>query len=358
MELFRKKRPRPGSAPGSLHTDPTHKAAPLKLSVMDYELGQLDERTDLSIEQAKPYFNSPLNTWLHIQGDPSPDVLRTIGAAYNLHPLAVADVINGGQRTKFEHYPEQHFIVLRHPVLRDDVLETEQISLFIGKSYVVSIHGGDHDIFEPVRKRLRDNPESRLRTLQCDYLLYALIDLVVDSSFPVLEELGEQLEKLEDQVLDKPVRETLDQIHLMKRELILLRRAQWPQRELLNGLIRDEHRLIQDSTKIYLRDCYDHTIQVMDLIENYREMSSGLLDVYLSSLSNRMNDVMKVLTIIATIFIPLSFLAGIYGMNFDTSASRWNMPELAWSFGYPMFWLIAIATVVGMLVMFRRKDWF
>ena len=358
MELFQRKRPRPGSAPGSLHVDTSRPSAPVRLSVVDYEAGHFEESDDLTLEQARPYLASPHNTWLHVQGDPDADLLRAIGEAYDLHPLAMADVINGGQRTKFENYPNQHFIVLRHPVLVDDVLETEQISLFIGPTYVVSFHGGDSDIFEPIRTRLRQNPEGRLRTLQCDYLLYALIDLVVDRSFPVLEILGEQLEALEDQVLDNPVRETLDSIHLMKRELILLRRAQWPQRELLNNLIRDEHGFVQDSTKIYLRDCYDHTIQVMDLIENYREMSSGLLDVYLSSLSNRMNDVMKVLTVIATIFIPLSFLAGVYGMNFDTSASIWNMPELGLAFGYPLFWLAAIGIAAFMLLLFWKKGWF
>ncbi len=302
MELFRKKRPRPGSAPGSLHTDSLRPSAAVRLSVVDYAAGHFEEASDLSIDEARPYLASPNNTWLHVQGDPDPELLHTIGEAYDLHPLAIADVINGGQRTKYENYPNQHFIVLQHPKLTDDVLESDQISLFIGANYVISFHGGSIDIFEPIRARLRKNPEGRLRTSQCDYLLYALIDLVVDSSFPVLETLGEQLEKLEDQVLENPERETLDDIHLMKRELILLRRAQWPQRELLNNLIRDEHGFVQDSTKLYLRDCYDHTIQVMDLIENYREMSSGLLDVYLSSVSNRMNDVMKVLTVISTIF--------------------------------------------------------
>jgi len=312
----------------------------------------------LTIEQARPYFSSPRNTWLHVQGDPGPDELRAIGDAYGLHPLAVEDVTNAGQRTKLEDYPQQKFIVLRHPVLKDDVLDTEQVSIFLGKNYVVSFHGGSNDIFAPVRDRLRKNPEGRLRSLECDYLLYALIDLIVDSSFPVLETIGEQLEDLEDEVLKDPKSSVLDHIHLMKRELVLLRRAQWPQREMLNTLLRDEHEFIRESTKIYLRDCYDHTIQVMDLIDSYREMSSGLLEVYLSSISNRMNDVMKVLTVIATIFIPLSFIAGVYGMNFDTAAGQWNMPELSWRFGYLMFWLLAIGIAGGMLFVFRRKGWF
>lgn len=358
MELIHRRRTTPGSAPGVILQKRGVATTPLSLSVVDYRNGEFEEHDDLDIEAARPFFSSPRNTWLHLQGDPSAEELHAIGEAYGLHPLAVEDVINGAQRTKIEAYPSQHFIVLRYPVLRDDVLDTEQISIFFGKNYVVSFHGGTTDIFEPIRERLRKNPQGRLRSLKCDYLLYALIDLVVDSSFPVLETLGEQIEELEDQVINEPTRETLDQIHIMKRELVLLRRAQWPQREMLNSLLRDEHDLISDGTKIYIRDCYDHTIQVMDLLENYREMSSGLLDVYLSSLSHRMNDVMKVLTVIATIFIPLSFLAGVYGMNFDTTAGSWNMPELSWPYGYLAFWLMSLVVAGGMLLVFRRKGWF
>ncbi len=358
MELFGLTRPRPGSPPGTIVHGRPKAPAPLRISVIDYRPGEFEEHENLSIDEARPFLESPRNTWLHVQGDPSPELIRAIGDAYGLHPLAVADVINGGQRTKIENYPQQHFLVLRHPVLEDDILEMEQVSIFLGENYVVTFHGGATDIFAPVRGRMRNNPDGRLRMLKCDYLLYALIDLVVDSSFPVLEELGEQIETLEDEVLDNPSRDTLDKIHLMKRELILLRRAQWPQRELLNSLLRDEYGYISKGTKIYLRDCYDHTIQAMDLIENYREMTSGLLDVYLSSISNRMNDVMKVLTIIATIFIPLSFLAGVYGMNFDTAAGHWNMPELGWRYGYVFFWSMALALAIGMLVYFRRKNWF
>lgn len=358
MELFHLKRPQPGSAPGTVLAAQERHATPARLYLADYEQGHFEEHHDLTLETASPFFTSTRSTWLHVQGDPDAEVVRAIGSAYDLHPLAVADVINGGQRTKVENYPNQHFIVLRRPVLHDDVLETDQVSLFLGRDYVVSFYPGSNDPFEAIRERLRGNPGGRLRSERCDYLLYALIDLVVDSSFPVLEVIGEQLENLEDSVLEKPTRETLDQIHVMKRELILLRRAQWPQREVLNVLLRDDFSLIRQDTKIYLRDCYDHTIQVLDLLENYREMSSSLLDVYLSSLSNRMNDVMKVLTVIATIFIPLSFLAGVYGMNFDTGASRWNMPELGWEYGYLLFWFAALALVGAMLFIFKRKGWF
>lgn len=358
MELIRRRRTAPGTAPGTLDHGQDASPRPLRLSVVDYRKQEFEEHDNLTVAEARPYFASPRNTWLHLQGDPSPDELRAIGDAYSLHPLALEDVRNGGQRTKIEDYAEQKFIVLRHPVLRDDVLDTEQVSIFLGKNFIVSFHNGEDDIFRPIRERLRKNPEGRLRRFECDYLLYALIDLIVDSSFPVLETIGEQLETLEDEVLEKPTRNILDQIHLMKRELILLRRAQWPQREMLNSLLRDDHEFISDDTKVFFRDCYDHTIQVMDLVESYREMSSGLLDVYLSSISNRMNDVMKVLTVIATIFIPLSFLAGVYGMNFDTAASPWNMPELGWRLGYPGFWLLAVAIAGGMLLLFRRKGWF
>jgi len=221
----------------------------------------------------------------------------------------------------------------------------------------VSFHPGHEDPFDPVRQRLRRSG-SRIRQRGVDYLFYALIDTAVDLTFPVMEALGERIEALEMTVFDDPSREALDEIHRLKRELVVLRRSLWPQRDALNGLVRDEHETLAADTRPYLRDCYDHTVHALDLVESYREMASSLLEVYLSSLSNRMNDVMKVLTIIATLFIPLSFIVGVYGMNFDTQASPWNMPELGLRYGYPLLWLVMLSIVAGMLIWFRRKGWF
>lgn len=230
-------------------------------------------------------------------------------------------------------------------------------SLFLGSSYLISFYGGSETLLEPIRKRLRSHGD-RLHTQRADYLLYSVLDLVVDIGFPLLEEFGNLIETLEDKLLDAPTRSTLGQIHAIRRELLQLRRMIWPQREVINRLLHDDHPLIQQSTHIYLRDCYDHNIQIMDLLENYRDMASSMLDVYLSSVSNRLNDTMRVLTLIATIFMPLTFVAGVYGMNFgNKSDSPWNMPELNWHYGYPMALGIMITIAIVMLIFFKRKGW-
>ncbi len=357
MSLFTKKYSKPGSAPGEIAG--RHEiGAPAVLSVMDFSEQELIEEKDVDIEACKRYLASPNLAWLHVQGHPSTELLYALGDAYHLHLLALEDVINTGQRTKAESYDDQYFVVMNLPIETGGGFHAEQISFFLGERYVVSIHQSDEDILEPVRQRLRAEPPRRIRKQGPDYLVYALLDAVIDHAFPLLEALGERIETLEQSVFENPTRETLDEIHNIKRSLVLLRRILWPQREMLSTLVRDEHVLIQESTKVFLRDCYDHTIQIMDLVESYREMASSLLDVYLSSVSNRMNEVMKVLTIIATIFIPLSFIAGIYGMNFDTELSPWNMPELSTYYGYPLLWIVMLVIAVTMLVFFKRNDWF
>lgn len=356
MPLLAKRYQKPGLAPGTLLDRDFETRVPPRISVIDYDAETINEFADISTEQAGEYLASPRVTWVHCQGHADVTLLRQLGEAYGLHPLAMEDAINGGQRSKVDVYDErQVFVVLNLPVLRDDMLHIEQVSLFLGPTFVVSIHAGPNDVFEPVRQRLR-GPVGRFRASGADYLFYALIDLVVDEAFPLLEEYDDALEELEDDVLHAPDRFTLEYIHFVKRELLLIRKTLWPQREALNQLIRDEHPLITPPVKVYLRDVYDHSIRVLEMLEAFREMATGLLDVYLSSVSNRMNDVMRVLTIITTIFIPLSFLAGVYGMNFDTR-SPWNMPELAYRYGYPLFWVTVIALVGAMLWWFRKKKW-
>ncbi|MBI5640616.1 MAG: magnesium/cobalt transporter CorA, partial [Nitrospirae bacterium] len=254
---------------------------------------------------------------------------------------------------KMEDYSDYLYIVLKMLYYDDKVkrIITEQISLICGPNFVISFQEGlEGDVFSAVRDRIRNN-KGRIRKMGADYLVYSLLDAVVDNYFMILEKLGEDIEDLEEKLITKPTSETLHEIHYLKREMIFLRKAVWPLREVISGLERGESALIHESTRVYLRDVYDHTIQVIDTIETFRDMVSGMLDIYLSSISNRLNAVMKVLTIIATIFMPLTFIAGVYGMNFR------HMPELDWQYGYPLIWLVMITIGISMLIFFRKKDW-
>jgi magnesium transporter len=356
LHLFPGRYTRPGTAPGDLTAPPEAERIPVSLSIMDFDDGELVEKNDCSLEEAQAYFRSSRVTWLHVQGTPSEELLRAIGDAYGLHPLALEDVLHTGQRPKVETFEQQLFAIVGAPEHGGENMVTAQLSLFLGDTWLVSFHPGHADPFQPVRQRVR-LPDSRIRQRGADYLFYALIDTAVDLTFPVMEALGDRIETLELTVFDDPSREALDEIHRLKRELVVMRRSLWPQRDALSTLVRDQHHLLAAETQPYLRDCYDHTVHAIDLVESYREMASSLLEVYLSSLSNRMNDVMKLLTIIATVFIPLSFIVGVYGMNFDTSASPWNMPELGLPYGYPLLWLVMLVIVAGMLIYFRRKRW-
>ena len=347
---------RPGTAPGDLTGPPESECIPTTLHLLDYNREGYTERSDCSLEEAREYFSSPNPTWLHVNGTPSEELLRAIGDAYGLHSLALEDVLHTGQRAKVETYDAQLFTIVSLPEVTEHGVATAQLSLFLGDTWLVSFYSGHEDPFNAIRQRAY-RESSRIRRSGIDYLYYSLLDTAVDLVFPILETLGDRIESLELTVFDDPNREVLDEIHKLKREFVLLRRVTWPQRDMINTLLRDEHRQIAADTKLYIRDCYDHTVHALDLVESYREMASSLLEVYLSSLSNRMNDIMKLLTIIATVFIPLSFIVGVYGMNFDRSVSAWNMPELGWRFGYPMLWLFMVALVAGMLLYFRRKRW-
>ncbi len=348
---------RPGAAPGVIARPAELEHVPATLSLIDYDVSDATENADCTLDEIRAFFTSPRNTWLHVQGTPSESLLQSVAAAYGLHTLALEDVLHTGQRAKAEAYDDQVFAIIGVPETREEQIEIAQLSLFLGDTWLVSFCSGARDPFEAVRQRLRKQ-DSRLRRNEIDFLFYTLLDTAVDYAFPTLELLGERIEALEHTVFDNPSREALDEIHHLKRELVLVRRMLWPQRDMLNGLIRDEHPRIGANTRVYLRDCYDHAVHALDLVESYREMASTLLEVYLTSLSNRMNDIMKVLTVIATVFIPLTFITGLYGMNFDRSVSAWNMPELGMRFGYPVLLLIMLAIVVGMVVVFRRKRWF
>ena len=290
--------------------------------------------------------------WVNVEGLADIELIRALGQRFALHDLALEDTLNTHQRPKSEEYEAHHFLVARMPTI-GDFPHTEQIALFVGTDFVICFQEKPGDCFDPVRSRLRD-PKSRLRASGPDYLAYALVDAVIDSYFPILERLGDELETLEEDALADSRPGVMDRIHNAKRDVIELRRAIWPHREMVNTLLRDESRYFGDRTRIFFRDCYDHVAQLMDVVEIDREFVSDLYEVHLSRVNLRMNEIMKLLTIIATIFIPLGFIASLYGMNFDTGISPWNMPELKWIYGYP-FALALMAAVGGGLVYYMTR---
>lgn len=313
---------------------------------------QLYEDLDLAVGQPlAPPLDERQVTWISVIGLHQVDVIEAIGKAFDVHPLALEDIVHAGQRPKLDDYERQLFIVLNALESVDDQhIAAEQVSLLVGPNYVVSFQEHDSALFDPVRERVKAG-KGRCRKLGADYLAYALLDTVVDHYFVVLERFSEVTERLEETLIQHPDPNVPGTLHGLKRQMILLRKSVWPLREVVSGLQRIESPLITDATQLYLRDVYDHTVRVIDTIETLRDLLSGMLDIYLSSLSYRLNEVMKVLTVIATIFIPLTFLTSIYGMNFA------DMPELKWRWGYPAVWLLIIAIGGGMVYYFRKKRW-
>jgi magnesium transporter len=294
--------------------------------------------------------------WLNVDGLGDVRVLERIGTHFGLHPLCLEDVLNIPQRAKFEEYEHYEFLICRMVRSHETPQPLEQVSLFLGPRYVLTFQEEEGDGFEPVRQRLR-HKRGKMRFCGADYLAYALLDAVIDGYFPLLESLGDRLTAVEEAVLSSPTRETVEELYIIRHTLTGLRRAIWPAREAVNAFARIDSPLVTDQTSLFLRDCYDHVLQVLDVLESYRDLASGLMETYLSVQSHRMNEVMKVLTIIATIFIPLTFVAGIYGMNFDAATSPWNMPELHWYWGYPFSLTLMAVLAILLLIFFRRKDW-
>jgi magnesium transporter len=351
-KLIKKRSKKAGLPPGTLVHIGEKKAETPKITVMDYDEAHFQEKEIKTIEECFLFKDKPTVTWINIDGLHQVEILEKLGECYGLHPLVLEDILNTDQRPKMEDYGEYLYIVLRMLNYNDksSEIESEQISLVLGPNFVFSFQEREGDTFNPIRDRIR-NSKGRIRKMGADHLAYTLLDSIIDNYFIILEKLGEKIESLEEEVVTRPTPETLQTIHHLKREMIFLRKGVWPLREVISGLERGESSLIKESTRIYLRDVYDHTIQTIDTIETYRDMVSGMLDIYLSSISNRLNAVMKVLTIIATIFMPLTFLAGIYGMNFK------YMPELEWRWGYPVIWVIMVGIGVSMLLYFRKKKW-
>jgi magnesium transporter len=341
-----------GLPPGTLIHIGERKLESVRITVIDYDENSFQEKQVTKIEDCFEFKKTPTVTWINIDGLHDIEIIEKIGKHYDFHPLVLEDILHTGQRPKFEDLENYIFIVLM--MLRFDeesqTVISEQVSLVLGSNYVISFQENVGDVFEQIRDRIR-NAKGKVRKMGSDYLMYALLDAIVDGYFVILERLGEKIELMEEELVSNPSEKTLHQIHNMKREMVGLRKSVWPLRELINGFERSESDLIQETTGAYLRDVYDHTIQVIDTVESFRDMVSGMLDIYLSSISNRMNAVMKVLTIIATIFIPLTFVAGIYGMNFE------NMPELKWRYGYFGVWLVMVIITGCMLLYFKKKKW-
>jgi len=346
----RRRKPPVGSTPGALAAREGEPAP--KLAAMWYDLARQGERTlARPAEIPQLLADASLTTWIDIEGLGNLDVLREIGALLDLHPLALADVVNVPQRPKVEMYGDR-LLFIGHMVFLDGAgeIEFEQVSLVLGPHWVVSFQEKPGDVFDPVRGRIR-SPQMRIRRMQADFLAYALVDAIVDGYFAVIEKLGNDLDALEDEVMAKPTRGTLQRIHGIRRQLLHLHRLQWRQRDAVATLWRDESFPISEPVRVFLRDVHDHAFEVLDTIETFRDLSVGLMDVYLSAASNRMNEVMKTLTLVSTVFIPLTFIVGVYGMNFDL------MPELRWPFGYPLIWALMLALGVGIVVWFRRRGW-
>jgi magnesium transporter len=345
-----------GAPPGTLVADPDQPAAPSVVRVMAYGPDRYEEKTieDLA-DLPRPGDQHPV-LWINVDGTGDIETLRQIGEAFHVHHLVLEDMVNVPQRPKAEPYDNQLFLVTRMPSIVEGRLRTEQVSLVLSRGLVLTVQERPGDCFDPVRSRIRQG-RGFIRRCGADYLAYALLDAVTDAYFPVLEQFGEELDALEAVVIDHPTQETIGRIHRTKRDLLSLRRVLWPKREVLSGLVREQPAQLSAQTLPYLRDTADHAAQLLDILETFRELAGGLLDAYMSAVSNRMNAVMKVLTIIATIFIPLSFIAGVYGMNFSPEASPWNMPELSWRYGYPFALGLMTAIALAMLAAFWWKGW-
>jgi magnesium transporter len=351
MRLFNKKgSKKAGLAPGTLVYVGERKIENVRIRLIDYDENRIEERELKSIDESLPYIEKESVTWINIDGLHDIDLISNIGKLFNLHSLVLEDIVNTEQRPKMEDFEEYLFIVLKMIHYQSDMHQVrfEQLSLILCKNIVISFQERVGDIFEPVRERLR-KARGRIRKMGTDYLIYTLMDVAVDNYFVVLENIGERVAELEESLINDPEPDILQYIHEFKRELIFLRRSVWPLRELISSLERGETDLINEKTTIFLRDVYDHTIQIIDTVETYRDIVSGMMDLFLSSVSNRMNEVMKVLTVIATIFIPLTFIAGIYGMNFE------YMPELGWHWGYFTALILMLAIGVLMVIWFKRK---
>jgi magnesium transporter len=353
----------PGTPPGTLmdlsESFPEHpKPSSSEIHWIEYSVESFSEKKVTDIRELIILLSARKKgniLWLNIDGLKDIELIEIIGRNFSFHPLLLEDILNTPQRPKVENHEKYIFIAMRMPMANEN-FESEQLSIFLSGDFIITFQEIPGDPFEPVREGLRKD-RGKIRKEGSDFLFYTLIDRVIDEFFPILEKFGERVDNVEEEVIEKPEEENIKLLHKLRGEILSMRRVIFPTREVVNHLIREDSDLVQEKTKIYLRDCYDHAVEVLDIVENYREILSGLIDVYLSSLSYKMNQVMKLLTIIATIFIPLTFLAGVYGMNFNTEKGMFNMPELNWEYGYIFFWLMAVLITGILLLFFKRKKW-
>lgn len=362
--MFKTRRSVPGSAPATLLPHLVDgKVVPSKITLIEYDETTLEESCITDISALEDCHDNQKVTWINIDGLGDVETLRALGEMFQIHPLALEDVLNTGQRPKTEFFQDYVFIVAQM-VYQDQksAICGEQVSFFLGKNFIITIQEErDYDVFEPVRERIRSG-RGALRKSKSDYLAYALLDSIIDHYYPVLEDLGNDIEELEDDLLERPSREMVHTLHEYKRNLTQLRRYIWPLRDVANSLLHDTSGFISDPTRVFLRDCYDHTVQLMDLVESYKEVTSGLMELYHSSVGLRTNEVMRVLTVITSIFIPLTFIVGVYGMNFaaqtpDGRKLPFNMPELYLPFGYPGVMVLMVVIAVIQLIVFRKMKW-
>ncbi|MHB1346208.1 MAG: magnesium/cobalt transporter CorA [Candidatus Humimicrobiaceae bacterium] len=342
-----------GLPAGSLIHIGEKKVEKVKIRLIDYGPEEYAEQIITNIEQCFPYKDEQTITWINIDGIHEVEIMRKLGDCFGFHPLILEDILNTQQRPKIEDFNDYIYIVFKTMDynIKTNQIILDQVSIILGKHYVISLQEQPLDIYEPIRKRIK-NDKSRIRNEGSDYLAYLLIDSIIDNYFSVLEKIGEKIEHVENKLVTSPTQKTLKTIYDLKRNMLYMRKSTWPLREIISRLERGEISLISDNTKIYVRDIYDHIIQVIDTIETFRDMLSGMIDIYLSSMSHRLNEVMKILTIISTIFIPITFIASIYGMNFRF------MPEISWKWSYIIVWAVILFIIIYMVIYFKRKKWF
>lgn len=360
--MFKIRHPIPGEPPGVLSLRTESERRPPVITLIEYDGTHLEERVATDRNELLSHLENDRVTWINIDGLGDIDVLRLLGERFNLHPLALEDVLDTSQRPKVEHYDDYLFIVAQMLYIdAEKQMCGEQVSMFLGKNFLITLQEeADFDVFEPVRVRIRA-ASGRIRKAGPDYLAYALLDSIIDHYYPVLESVGAAIDKIEDEQVENPMKQSVRDLHQHKRTLTQIRRYVWPTRDVTNSLLHEESPLITTGTKVFLRDCYDHTIQLMDLVESYRDVLSGLMEIYLSSVSIRTNEIMRVLTVISSIFIPLTFIVGVYGMNFapeyDGKKLPWNMPELYEPFGYAAVLLFMLGVAIFQIFYFKKRRW-
>ncbi len=351
-KLFSQSKRNLGAMPGAVIHIGESRTEKISIELIDYSESDVEDRIVDNLVDLDRFKKTPSDSWININGIHDTGVVSKIGELFLIHPLVQEDIVNTTQRPKLEDYDNYLFIVLKMLTFNEklDEIESEQVSVILGEKYLITFQEKEGDVFDFVRDRIKNN-KGRIRRMGMDFLAYSLIDAIVDHYFAILERIGDKIDILDDTLIEDSEQINVHEIHKLKKNILMLRKAIWPLRELLNNFQKVESKLISDKLDLFLRDVYDHTIQIMDTVDTYRDLLSGMLDMYLSNISNRMNSVMKVLTIIATIFIPLTFIVGVYGMNFKF------MPELGWKYGYLSIWIVMILVFASMLAFFRKKKW-